>query len=339
MRFPDRWFAALIGCLAACAAHPTRGAQHAARAAPNAVCGGFETLAPGKEMPLLDGRLSITELDGAVSSARPHDIMAAPAANETETRLMLERGTEKLVVFSEEVFARPGPDLLTTLKNTDARIANLPMEERTLESGLRAVIVTHPKLNASGEAVPVAHAYTVLPDDTLQVTHVFVNPEVLKAGSSGCSALALRLLQTLKPGSRRLGLGGGERTLDPGYALVLPAAFALVPQRGPDFRVYRVFPVRSIATPTGQLGIYFGGYPSFEPDPKATRRTATLLGQTVTWYVTHGDDGERREALIKRGDYLKIHVFIDAPNPADADELQRVAQTLKATPQSSPSAH
>lgn len=298
--------------------------------ATSGTCGGLEKLAPGKAMPLLGGRLWITPPEGAVDSARPHGIMDAPPSSAAETRLMLERGHEKLVVFSEEIFARSGPDLKAALERADSRIAGLPIQERTLASGLRALVVTHPELDASTEAVPIAHAYTVLADDTLQVTHVFVSPEVVRAGSSGCAALGQKLLETLAPGTQRLDLAGGPRTLDSGYTLTLPSDFALVPQRGPDFVVYRVFPVRSISVPTGQLGLYFGGSPSFHVEPNAETRSGTLLGGTVTWYAVHTENGERRETLVERNPNLRIHVFIDAPAPSDADELQRIAETLAA---------
>jgi len=280
-------------------------------------------------MPLLDGRLLITPPEGSKDSARPHDIMGAPPSAVAETRLMVQQGAAKLVVFSEEVFARPGPDLVGALKDADPRVADLPMTERTLARGLRAVIVSHPSLRAADDVAPVAHAYTVLPDDTLQVTHVLVNSDVVRAGSSGCSALAERILASLRPGPRKLDLAGGVKDVGNGYALTLPPAFVMIHEAGPDFDVYRVFPLNPISTPTGQLGIYFGGHASFERDPQAKAVAGKLFGKAVTWQEARSGAAVRRETLVEFDGGLHAHVFLAAPKDVNADELQHVAETLK----------
>ena len=55
---------------------------------------------------LLNNRLSISIPKGAKNEARGHNIMAAPEANESETRLVFEDGEKKLVVMAWELFRR-----------------------------------------------------------------------------------------------------------------------------------------------------------------------------------------------------------------------------------------
>src|SRR5262245_27738494 len=69
-------------------------------------CGGFEKRARAKKASLLGDRLFVTPLEGMESSSPPHDVMAGPVAEEQATRLLSKEGEHKLVVFSEELFAR-----------------------------------------------------------------------------------------------------------------------------------------------------------------------------------------------------------------------------------------
>jgi hypothetical protein len=261
--------------------------------------------------------------------ARPHDVRSAPASEVHETRLFLQQGEHQLVVFSEEMFARTSANLVADVQHASRRLQQVPGEEQKLGSGLRAALFTEQKLDPTNDAVPVAHAVTVLADDTLQITHVFVTPSVVSAGSAGCRALALKLLGSLEPGDRQLDLAGGRRDLADGYSVQLPPSYSLAAQRGPDFTVFQVMPILPLGQAAGRLGLYFGHHPDFEPDPGAQKLNATILGRAVTWHRTkeHGEVGQ--EALLKEPHELAIHLFLAAPSEANADELARLATSLK----------
>jgi hypothetical protein len=103
--------------MSACGAHAS-GPSAAAVSSPTVpsaspgLCGGFEQCPlAAKPTSLLNGRLSIRALEGAVDAARPTDIMSAPPPNETETRLFLRDGDHKLVVMSEELGATAATDM------------------------------------------------------------------------------------------------------------------------------------------------------------------------------------------------------------------------------------
>jgi len=103
----------------------------------------------------------------------------------------------------------------------------------------------------------------------------------------------------------------------------------MIHEAGPDFDVYRVFPLRPISTPTGQLGIYFGGHASFERDPRAEVVAGKLFGKAVTWQLSRSEAAIRRETLVELDGGLNAHVFLVAPDDVNADELQHVAETLR----------
>jgi hypothetical protein len=258
--------------------------------------------------------------------------MEADPAAERETRLFLKSGEHKFVIFSEELFARPGATFLQNVKESDERLTGARFEERTLASGLRAVLVVHDELEAPNEAVPVAHAYTALADDTVQVTHVFVNPAVVAAGSDGCQALALKVLSSLSPGSRQLDLAAGKRRLGDSFELDVPQGFGFVHQPGPDFDVFRVFALRELEARPGTLGIYLGHHPSFEPEANAKQRSVKILGKPVTWYEAQVGGLFRGDALVQVAGGTTLHFFFEAPSLAEASELARIAETLRKSP-------
>ena len=296
-------------------------------------CGGFEKRAwASQPVPLLGGRLSITPLAGLAESARPSDIMSAEASVEKETRLFLADGEHKLVVFSEEMFARPGANLLESVLKNAPELREAPREALELPGGLRATLFFPKQLEASGEAVPVAFAFTVLPDDTLQATHVLINPAVVKAGSGGCRALARALLGSLRPGTKQLDLSAGRRKLADGYSVEVPASYAVTTQQGPDFTVFDVLPVKRLDEASGRLGFYFGHHPDFHPDAAAKKVPVTMLGQAATWYRSEDAQAVRQEALLSVPKGPQIHVFLGAGTGALADELARIATTLKRVP-------
>lgn len=315
-----------VACGGAPAQPPTSGARSGS---PEGVCGGFEKLAPGKPVSLLADRLRITPLEGAEDSARPEDVMSAPAADTTETRLFLKKGELKFVIFSEELFAKTTANLLTRIKNADTRLENARFDEVTLASGLRTVFAVHPRLAAPNEAVPVAHAFTSLEDGTVQATHVFVNPEVVAAGSGGCQALALERLRSLAPGTRKLDLTAGTRRLGDEFEIDVPSGFSVSMQAGPDFDVHHVREVREFATGSSSLGVYVGHHPSFSPEPKASKRPSTILGKNVDWHEIESDGFIQGEALVELQGGLALHLFFAAPGRAEADAIERLAATLR----------
>jgi hypothetical protein len=297
-----------------------------------AACGGFEKLELAKApSSLLRDRLFISPLDGAEDSARPKDIMEADPAAERETRLFLKNGENKFVIFSEELLARSGANFLRDVKDSDERLSGARFEERTLPSGLLAVLVVHDELEAPNEAVPVAHAYTALADDTVQVTHVFVNPAVVAAGSDGCQALALRVLSSLAPGSRKLDLAAGKRRLGDSFELDVPQGFSVTPQPGPDFDVFHVVAVRELKAQPATLGIYVGYHPSFEPEKNAKPRSSKILGKPVTWHEAEVDGLFRGDALVDLAGGPSLHFFFAAPSVTEARELARIAETVRSS--------
>ena len=129
-----------------------------------------------------------------------------------ETRILHADGEKRSSIISEELGALAPDSLADTLKANSPRLAQANFRDATLPSGLKVVFATHNELPSEGQAIPLAHAFTTLPDKTLQATRVFVSSPVIAAGGQGCVDFALRLLSTLAPGKRVLTSARGTHT-------------------------------------------------------------------------------------------------------------------------------
>lgn len=322
---------AVASLLASCGAARPRPEQAFSDLAGGA-CGGFEALKPAAApVSLIADRLQITPLAGTEDRARS-SLMGPQPADQRETRLLLESGDRMLVILSVELFARPGSHLLEQIPRLDARLANARVAEVALQSGLRATLAVQSELPPVGDAIPLADAFTELSDGTLQLTSVFVNRAVVSAGAQGCQTVAVKLLASLAPGKRQLDMTGGRRELVAGLAIDLPTGVGLLREQGPDFDVFHVYPVRELAADAPQLGIYIGSNPDFSPEANASERAGQILGETVTWHESQGEEGFLGEALLEKADAPSVHLSYRAPDRASADELLHIAESLRRGP-------
>ena len=292
-------------------------------------CGGFESLSlASAPTSLLDDRLTMVTLDGLSDMARPRSVMEAPAAEQGETRLFLENGGKKLVVFVEELFKRPGADFAAAVKKFDKEDGPVKQGAFAL-GGLPAIAIVPERLVATSEAVLALRVYVATPDDTVERVTFYVSPSVIDQGA-GCPALARKMALTLKPGRRALDLSGGKRKLDAGASITVPSGMAIMPEPGPDFMVYHLYPVNPLGSPDGTLGVYFGGYP--EPiDPGTEVSSGKLFGKTAKWVDTRAEGRHVRQSLVEvpgaKG--LFAHVFFGADDETMFGSLAKVAETIE----------
>jgi hypothetical protein len=96
---------------------------------------------------------------------------------------------------------------------------------------------------------------------------------------------------------------------------------------GPDFNM---FFGRSRASTSGEVGVYIGYSPDFDPD-RFGRSVETQLGSfNVKWYKTVGQHGAiRQETVIDlKNDGLKAYIWIDGASQAEVDSLLKEVSEL-----------
>lgn len=306
-----------------------------------------------KPIELLGGRLTMQMPAGSRIEARRASIMAAPEAAQHETRVVLEKGSEKLVVMSFEFFALAGADFeqqvrkeLGQLKGKGgAPYAIGPFA--TASPKLRVIAGIAPNLDPERKAALVLGAFVAHPDGTVQYVGFFVNPDAGK-DPAGCTALVKKMAATLAPGPRTLTRSAGVRGLDilaPDQELqaTVPAGWVATVQPGPDFIVHHLRKLTSYGSKGLGIGIYVGGHPSYQHrqtdnPPKVTVVKGKLLGKDVDWQQwTRGagkDALTTNEAIapLPGNARLNVHVFATVSDPALLKEVQPIVATLKVAP-------
>ncbi len=302
-----------------------------------------------EHLVLLNDRLRIRMPEGSRLEPRSISIMAADEAIESESRVVLESGGDKLVLMAHEMFAQAGTDMekqvhqeLQEWERTGKGHHNL--ERFDLAAGsLKAWTVTPANWNTAQDAIRLLGMFLVQKDNTVQYLSLYANPLLAKKGKRA-SDLARRIISTVRAGDRVLNLSPRRLRLDlmdhSALLIQLPAGYVSYEQRGPDFDIFhiqKIVPFRSVPT---HAGIFRGNFPSYQHEQSETHPTVkTTLGafldQSVEWHSwSEPPNGSRREvsnreAISPQSDgdgYL--HVFSSADNPEDLQELSQILDTM-----------
>lgn len=309
-------------------------------------------LKPGsKATPLLAGRLSLKVPDQAEVIARRASIMAAEEATEEETRIVIDAGSERLVIMTWELFSLKGDGFS---KRADKYLKeSLPPAERAkakiehpamAKTGPDIYAMAPPSHDIKREAIMVLSAVIGHPDGTVQFMAFYVNPQGA-ADIPGVTRLSRTMLGTLGTGKRRLGLAAGARKLaafEKTLEIQVPKNVAHAVQQGPDFLVHRLSPVAALGDDRGSLGIYIGGHPSYQYQQRESRsmgkwkasvkkKKGKLLGGDVEWHRWDQDGWHTAEAILALpgGGNLLLHIFAGGPKDSLVDEMIKIAATLK----------
>ena len=310
------------------------------------------TLAPlqpaAKALDLLAGRLTIRVPAGARTEARRASIMAAPAAAEDESRVVIDAGPERMVLMVNELFSLAGPKLEAAVKKESAgspwgpKGTTYSVEKLALK-GLSAFALLPAALKVQGDAALALAAYVSPPDGTVQLLRIYVNPRAAR-DPKGSLGLARRLLATVAAGPRKLQTAAGVRRLAAAGREIqakVPAGYHASAQAGPDFQVHQLRKLVPLGAVSPSLGIYLGAHPSYQHkqsggSPKVTERKGKLLGGSVSWHEwAFAEPGAPKrfmlEAITEAGANLRAHVFYGAEKPAELKELQSIAESLRFT--------
>ncbi|MBI5482815.1 MAG: hypothetical protein HY906_28425 [Deltaproteobacteria bacterium] len=303
---------------------------------------------------LLGGRLALRFPAGARIEARGRSIMAAPESAQHETRVVLEKGDEKLVVTAVEFFALVGPDFEQQARKDLGQLkakGGAPYGVAPLVTGSpkqRALAATSPALDLERKGQLVVALFLAHVDGTVQWVGFAVNPAAGK-DAAGCTALIKRMVATLAPGARALPRAAGVRSLDvlakeTELQATVPAGWVATVQPGPDFIVHHLRKLTPYGAPTVGFSVYVGGHPSYQhrqvdgPAPKVTTTKGKLLGKDVEWQRwqrgTGKDAATTHEAIapLPGNDRLRVHVFASVADGALLKEIQPIIATLKVGP-------
>ncbi len=301
-----------------------------------------------KQVKLLNGRLSATLPQSAKIEARGHNIMAAPEAEEDETRVVVEAGKEKLVLIVNELYALAGKDFA---ENAAKYMSQFQQEKNqwliskvpsSSKKGLSYVRATQQgaQESKSNDSHLLVMAIVANKDGTVQLCSVYANDLAYKDWSK-LTITVDQILDSLASGSRSLKLTA--RTVPAGIleglTIKVPGNVATSIQRGVDFTVLHCDELKELGSPETSLGIYCGGWPSFYPPENARKVQDYILGKKIEWLegaIASGADKGKRfsaQALVpvftnKTGYTYQAHLFIKSPDQSGVERMKQIARTL-----------
>lgn len=301
-------------------------------------------------LEVLGGRFFVRTPKGAAIEGRAVPIMAAAESDEVETRIVLDRGELRLVLMVNDCFALASENFEADVKKCTAKWPDACRVEplKLAAKGPSAVSVTpmrDPDHTRSVDATFVAGAFVMSADRSIQSFDLYTNA----AGEKNLVALRSvfrEIVLSVAPGKKTLNLEAGERRLfvyskDTQVLMKVPGNTVLTRRNGPDFLVYNLTEMGSLGTPAGNMLIYAGGHPNYEPGEK--RGAGVLFGKAIEWRALAEGKGLQTLCDFRLPDdpELKMHIIIEAPGEAGLNALKRTAESMKlvkspAEPQAEP---
>ena len=276
-------------------------------------CGGLVD-APRTQTWFLHQRAALT-IPSAALGAAMHNIMEAPPSRAWREVGWAEQGEARMAIVASETHFRVDGVLIDGVRAW-ARPG------WTVEAIDENVVAAFPSvLEADGTDARLATLYVRDAAHLIVALNLVTDPA--NAALGGCLAFARDLARSAVSGTDTVDTAARVATFER-FEINVPEGFASTIDEGPDFNVFRIERIRdSEASPQASIGIYSGGYPSFDATgtPALTR---SLLGADIAFYDTNEGALHRREALIRQ-EYGALHVFYGS---TDAHVFEAVDQAV-----------
>ena len=294
-----------------------------------------------KEFSLLNDRLFLNVPNGTEDAQMQQGVMYAPESNQRITRLMLEEGNQKLVVYAQEMFYYSSGDLQKDAKEftklmfgSETGKINTSIEK--LNEEIDIIRATPAVDDLYDDSVLVDSVFIVNTDNTVIYLGVYVTDN-LYSQQDLCKSKADEIINSIKLGTRKIGQDAHTANIRNDMTIDVDKDYTLVVQIGIDFDVYHVIELTEIGTEGNYFGIYFGFHPSTPADTIEKGDEGyefaenTMLGAETPWVGTALDSDEYKwETLIALYDsYMKMHIFFYTSSDEQFNEIMNILETIK----------
>lgn len=230
-------------------------------------------LALNNELSILKDRIYLTLPDSAKNMARPVDIMSHDPNAEKETRIVFDNGSEKLVIFAQELFSLANKNLLETLKNEKDETFDFEYSKIKGGSDLIAIQSIPTKWDDTKGGILINSLMVMTKDSSLVRIDAYINPEAYKGQKENYIELTKEIFKTIKNGNRINNLEARTEThqifgTDKSFVFNLPKNSIIQIDQKYDFQVFRIKSYSKLGELSWQsVSIYVGHHPSyFYPD-------------------------------------------------------------------------
>jgi hypothetical protein len=304
-----------------------------------------------KEQMLLGSRLRMFAPAEAVAEGRSYgNIMGTAPSASSKTRIRIPIFGTEIVAQAQSMGALAPKDMSTGIKTTKY-LSRFEGEKRELTldlaGGWKAIAIVPEQYKYWSNSYLLAYVWIQDPDGLLYELVLASWPEADVYPK--LSEIAVQMIRSLEPGVYFDEIPKGTISLNSEVALRnneielvidLDGKYTVDTETGITFVVHRVSRLVEFGSDAGEMGIYLGRYPNFNPDAELKRGAKMLpdqvkiLGKTPTW-IAYDVDGWRKQStlieILSGTTALKCHLFISG-TPEQVEEMVGLARTLRIRP-------
>ncbi|MCX5670877.1 MAG: hypothetical protein NTU94_06100 [Planctomycetota bacterium] len=297
-----------------------------------------------KPLELLGGGVLMMMPQGAkVEPRKAANIMGADPSADAEGRIVLDAGSERLVLMAQETFQWADKNFREVLEKQYANCSITPMPQGKEEP--KSYLFVPKQAPPVQAATGVASACLIPPDHTVVLLQAYANPEACQDLPS-CTALAKEILSHATGANLPVKREAGTRRLraivkDKDLEVDLPQDHLVTFRRGPDFLVCYIRPLSPYGAVPATLVVYQGAHPSAfhkqskgdgAKPPEVTPIDGTFLGRKTSWMRWTSGTGNpvrtHAETIVSFGDVQAFHVYFSAQTPQDMATCEKIAQSM-----------
>lgn len=298
-----------------------------------------------KEISILNKKLYLQMPAEAKPSPRVADIMAADPNENKETRVIIDQGNMRLVLFAQELYALGGKTLFQDISKQVEPDFDFSRRILRDSASMLAILSTPGLYDSAQNAILVNSLLVQTPDNTVSRIDAYINPAAW-GNREEYTRLTERIFNTLTRGTRSIPLQAHTETHKiPGttaqFSFSLPENYFVTLDEKYDFSVFKINKFKPFtADDYISLTIYTGRHPAYFhkeyglTDSTAFKIKASFLQKPYEWLLFKDDKQHfyLREQIIpatELGEGLVFHVALLCNKPEILDELTALADKIR----------
>jgi hypothetical protein len=314
--------------------------------APMAAQSGWaDTTQLNKEISILNKKLFLQMPATAKASPRVADIMAADPNENKETRIIIDEGKMRLVLFAQDLYSLGGKTMFQDISKQVEPDFDFTRRILKDSASLLAVLSTPGLFDSAQNAILVNSLLVQTPDNTVSRIDAYINPDAWDARDA-YTRLTERIFRTIAKGTRSIPLNARTETHKiPGtsaqFSFSLPENYFVTLDEKYDFSVFKINKFKPLTADTyTSLTIYTGRHPAYFhkeyglTDSTAFKVKAAFLQKPFEWLLFK-DEKQKfylREQIIPATDLeggLVFHVALLCNKTEIMEELTGIADKIR----------
>lgn len=302
-----------------------------------------------QHMLVLGGRATLEVPEGSVNEARQRGIMSAPPSQDSETRLLLDLGDDRLVIFCQDLQALGTRTLMQDWRDMMDPEGAMGMKFKKVgrDRGPEVIAYAPAEPEVDQEIVFLKGVLVQLADGTLIRMDAYINGPAQRR-QEAYATLVDRIFSTVSEGPEPLDMGARTVVLTPwegrdSLVVDVPAGHIVAREDGADFdvvRISRITSLTSVAKP--MMVVYIGYHPrrfalEFEMDPSVMKKEGgQMMNREMEWESHVDPDGalwlmESIQEIPTPGTGLarQLHVALIGTAAEDMEAMRSIAATVR----------